>query len=306
MRKLNWILLLTGVLVLATGLTVFAQEPASTPETTDAEGMPDDPILARGWYIVRVAGRCVQCHATGGQAALDFEGADPLTVDLAGGAPLLSGAVGEEVPFGVVYASNLTTLGEWSDEAIENAIRHGVRPDGTMLLPPMPFESYATMSDEDMAATIAYLKSLTPVENEIPEAELAEGITRETARTVPEIVEMEHPALPEDATLEERGAYLGQSVAACVACHGSLTEDGLIDVTGPLAGETLMYTEFGVNPAPDLLSGEISEWTDEGLHGILNGIKPNGEPVFVMPVSVFKNLTEEDKAAIIAWLRTQP
>lgn len=305
MRNFKWILLLIGLLVMA--VSVSAQEPSSTEEPADSDSgavMPEDPVLARGWYIVRVAGRCVYCHATGGPAAIDFGGADPLTVELAGGAPLLSGAIGEELPYGTVYASNLTLLSEWADEDIENAIRYGVLPDGTGLFPPMPYESYAMMSDDDMSAVIAYLKSLTPVENEIPPAELAEGITRETDRTIPEM--MEHPALPDDASLEERGAYLGQAVAACVECHGSLTEDGQVDVTGPLAGETNMYTDFGITPAPSLLQSEIGTWPDDGLIGILNGIKSNGDPVFIMPVAVFKNLTQEDKEALVAWLRSQP
>ncbi len=308
MRKMTWLFLLVGALILATSVRVFAQDPATTPEPEDTDGAAvATDSLARGEYLVRVAGACVYCHATGGPAALDFEGADPLTVDLAGGAPMLSGNIAEEIPYGVVYASNLTMLGEWSDEAIENAIRYGVRPDGSVLLPPMPYDAYETMSDEDMAAVIAYLKSLTPVEMDIPEAELEAGVTRETARVAPEIdAAMEHPALAEDATLEEQGAYLGQSVAACIHCHGSVTEDGRINVTGPLAGETLMYTDFGITPAPSLLQEEIGQWPDEGLINFINGIKSNGDPVFIMPVSVFKNLTQADKEALVAWLRTQP
>lgn len=46
--------------------------------------------------------------------------------------------------------------------------RYGVRPDGVPLLPPMPYEAYAEMFDEDMAAMIAYLQSLELEDNEIP------------------------------------------------------------------------------------------------------------------------------------------
>jgi mono/diheme cytochrome c family protein len=51
-------------------------------------------------------------------------------------------------------------LKDWSDAEIARAIRDGVRRDGTPLKPPMGYGFYKTMSEADMAALIAYLRSL--------------------------------------------------------------------------------------------------------------------------------------------------
>lgn len=291
-----WVMLVGSVLI-AIGLM--------RPVTPSVAQEVDEDVLTRGEYIVRVAGACVHCHGEGGDRAIDG-GADPYEVALIGGDQQVVGDIGREFQYGVVYAPNLTTLGDWTDEEIENSIRYGVRPDGTVLMPPMAYEAYERMSDDDMTAVIAYLRSLEPVENEIPPIELNEDITREDVRTVPEIEDIERPALSEDATPAEQGEYLGVAIAACIYCHGSLTEDGLLDVDGPLAGETLMYTQFGVVPGPILLQRRVERWSDDQIIGVLNGRNPQGQPIFIMPSSVYTNMTDEDKAALVAWIRTQP
>ena len=75
--------------------------------------------------------------------------------------------------FGRLVASNLTAGkggvgGSYSDTDFVRAIRHGVRPDGTPLVL-MPAEYYNKYNDEDLGAIIAYIKSLPPVDNELPE-----------------------------------------------------------------------------------------------------------------------------------------
>lgn len=82
--------------------------------------------------------------------------------------------VGIEIPgLGVFHAANLTPdketgLGRWSDTEIAAAIRTGVRPDGRTLAPAMPWPAYARLTDEDVAAIIAFLKSILPVANKVP------------------------------------------------------------------------------------------------------------------------------------------
>jgi mono/diheme cytochrome c family protein len=55
-----------------------------------------------------------------------------------------------------------TGLKGWSDAEIARAIRTGVSRDGSKLKPPMAFDYYKTIDDADMAALIAYLRSLPP------------------------------------------------------------------------------------------------------------------------------------------------
>lgn len=273
--------------------TPVATEEAESADVPDP--FSDDPV-ERGRYLVMVAGACQDCHVTASEENQVFS--EPLNVTLGGG------LVFEFLPWGTVYAPNLTALSEWSDEEIEQAIRYGVRPDGSPLLPPMPYEAYANLSDEDMTAIIAYLRSLEPVESDIPDAEIAEDGTREDIRSVPDFdPEAEFPA-PDFSEPLERGGYLVTTVSACVRCHGAVTEDGQLDPSGPLLGQVPLYANFGEFNAPTLTAEQLSELTDEQIRTVLiEGVNPDGEPIFFMPSHIFTNLTDDDVGAIINWLR---
>lgn len=64
-----------------------------------------------------------------------------------------------------------TGIGSWSDADIVRAIREGVRPDGTLIGPPMPILWYRGISDRDVAAIVAYLRSVDLVRNVVPNSE---------------------------------------------------------------------------------------------------------------------------------------
>jgi hypothetical protein len=82
--------------------------------------------------------------------------------------------VGFEIPgLGVFYGPNLTPddetgLGKWTKEQIATAITQGKRPDGRILAPPMPVESFKNINHSDALAIAAYLKSLPVVKNKVP------------------------------------------------------------------------------------------------------------------------------------------
>lgn len=77
-------------------------------------------------------------------------------------------------PFGEFVTYNLTSdketgLGGWTDDQIKTFLRTGTRRDGTRMLPfPMPWPAYATLSDDDLNAIVAYLRTVPPVYNKIP------------------------------------------------------------------------------------------------------------------------------------------
>lgn len=84
-------------------------------------------------------------------------------------------------PWGTSFAANLTPdasgIGTWSENQFLNAIKKGKYKglDGSRpLLPPMPWESYRNLPDDDLKAIFAYLKSIKPVENIVPAAILPE------------------------------------------------------------------------------------------------------------------------------------
>jgi hypothetical protein len=70
---------------------------------------------------------------------------------------------------GVITSANLTPanpdgVAKWTDAQITTALRDGVRPDGRALVRLMAFDWYKNISDADMKALIAYMRSLKPAE----------------------------------------------------------------------------------------------------------------------------------------------
>ena len=120
------------------------------------------PIL-RGKYIVETRG-CVDCHST-----FDEKGKLNESLNLAGGQKWNLG------PYGDFYPKNLTPdketgLGNWTYEEFKNAFTHGIKKDGTRMMPfPMPWTAYVGYTEEDIKSVYAYLQSLPPVQNKIPE-----------------------------------------------------------------------------------------------------------------------------------------
>jgi hypothetical protein len=105
---------------------------------------------------------CNDCHTPG-----SLYGA-PDTTRLLGGSDL-----GWHGPWGVSYPRNLTPdpetgIGSWTEDDIIKAIRTGQRPDGSPLLPPMPWPNFAHLTDEDARALAVYLKSIPPVKHQVP------------------------------------------------------------------------------------------------------------------------------------------
>src|SRR3974390_3872468 len=86
----------------------------------------------------------------------------------------VSSAVGFEVPrLGVFYGPNLTPdnetgLGKWTKEQIAIAITTGKRPDGRVLAPAMPVESFKHLTHSDALAIAAHFKTLPPIKNKVP------------------------------------------------------------------------------------------------------------------------------------------
>ena len=123
--------------------------------------LADDSQLARGEYLVRFGG-CNDCHTPGyflGKPdAARFLGGSDVGFDLPG--------------LGTFVGPNLTPdretgLGNWSRDQIVTAIQTGVRPDGRVLAPIMPWRAFAGLTHADASAIADYLKSLKPVAHKV-------------------------------------------------------------------------------------------------------------------------------------------
>jgi mono/diheme cytochrome c family protein len=114
-----------------------------------------DPVK-RGFYLVTI-GHCMECHTPREKGRNDFANS------------LGKGGERFDGPWGVSVSRNITShptagIGSWSDAQIKRAITQGVRKDGSKLRPPMGFEWYARMTDADLGAIVAYLRTVPPKE----------------------------------------------------------------------------------------------------------------------------------------------
>ncbi len=122
----------------------------------------DSAAVARGKYLVIVAG-CSDCHTPGSLLG------KPDMARFLGGSD-----VGFAIPgLGVFPGRNLTPdketgLGNWTTKQIITAFTTGVRPDGRILAPIMPWMALGKLTKSDQRAIALYLKSLKPVQNAVP------------------------------------------------------------------------------------------------------------------------------------------
>lgn len=116
-----------------------------------AERAMKDPIK-RGFYLVTI-GHCMECHTPVVNGHRDFKNR--------------LGTGGERFPgpWGMSVSRNIAShpqngIGAWSDDEVKRAITQGVSKDGRKMLPPMGYEWYARMTEADLSAIVAYLRTV--------------------------------------------------------------------------------------------------------------------------------------------------
>ncbi|MER3474246.1 MAG: diheme cytochrome c-553 [Armatimonadota bacterium] len=180
--------------MVATAWWISACQPAQqtqqkTQTNPNTASQTSANLVERGKYLVTVAA-CEECHTPlkpGTQGPERDESRrlsghpqnaklSPPKFSVSG----WSGAISETGtafygPWGIAFAANLTPddetgIGIWDEEMFINAIRSGKHwGQGRPIAPIMPWHYYAQMSDDDLKAIFAYLKSLPPIKNEVPE-----------------------------------------------------------------------------------------------------------------------------------------
>jgi mono/diheme cytochrome c family protein len=112
--------------------------------------------LKLGFYLVTI-GHCLECHTPMIKGRRDFTNS------------LGKGGFEFKGPWGVSVSANITShkekgIGSWTDAEIKRAITHGIKKDGTRMKPPMGYAFYANMTDSDLDAVVAYVRTLPPKE----------------------------------------------------------------------------------------------------------------------------------------------
>ncbi|MGA0561460.1 c-type cytochrome [Ancylobacter sp. VNQ12] len=249
----------------------------------------EDAPPERGAYLVNAVMICGRCHTTPGPAAKPFSG----------------GRVIETLAY-KVQGSNITPdvetgIGGWSDEAIGRAITQGLRPDGSRMSTAMPYDFYAGLTQADLSAIAAYLRTLAPVKNAVAAPVYA------TPPAMPVAVPGTDPVAA-TAGPAEHGRYLG-TLARCLSCHSAPGANGEPDLVNGLGkGGARFEGPWGLVVAPDITPRGLAGWSDEDIRrALVEGVTPDGRKLAApMQAKAYAQLTPDDVNSIIAWLRTLP
>jgi mono/diheme cytochrome c family protein len=250
------------------------------------------PSLERGSYLVNSIAACGNCHTP--------QGPDGPMADME-----LSGFVVEDTPAMHAVAPNITPAGrvrDWSDTDLVKAIREGIRPDGSLIGPPMPFEVYRGLSDDDVASIVMYLRSVPAVENDPGTSAYNMPLPPAWGPPVESVA-----AVPEGVTAEY-GAYLAGPLGHCVVCHSAPGEAGPDLANGLGAGGMEFHGPWGTSVAANITPTGLEKYTDAELATIITtGTRPDGSQMMPpMPYGYYANLTPDDVSAIILYLRSLP
>lgn len=266
-----------------------------------APAAPTQVQLARGRYLVEHVAVCVTCHSTiNGKGDLQpvagRKGAGDYFPD-------------ETAPFRII-APNITPdretgAGTWTDAQFARAIREGVGNDGRRLFPVMPYLLFRTMSDQDLAAVIAYLRSLPPVKNSLPKTPVPPAFQA----MIPPLMPVKTPVpRPDMSNPVKRGEYLA-SLALCNDCHTPVNEKGEPMMNLAFAGGRLLKGPWGsvhsANITPD--ASGISHYDEKQFIQMMRTGKVVGVGRKLSPImltSYFRGMTDDDLKAIYAWLKT--
>jgi mono/diheme cytochrome c family protein len=263
--------------------------------------------LARGKYLNDHVVGCTACHSQRDWAR--FSG--PVT-------PGTIGMGGQEFQLGrsALYSKNITpaAIGSWTDGELLRAVTAGVSRDGTPLFPLMPYPHYGVMSEEDVHAVLAYVRSLKAIDNpNIPERRLAVPLNL-IVRTIPA------PASPQPrppvSDAMAYGRYMLRS-SLCADCHTPIDERGTplpgMDFAGGMEFVETGYRTRSANITPDADTG-IGSWTEQQFIDRFKSFEGTEPPELsdaerrqntVMPWTAYAGMTREDLAAIYAALRAQ-
>ncbi len=220
----------------------------------------------------------------------------------------MAGRLVEDTPWMfTAWAPNITPgarIAEWSDAELARAIREGIRPDGSLIGPPMPFSMYRGLGDEDLAAVVAFLRTLPAVGNELPASEYHVPLPPAYGPPVASVT------APARGVTVEYGAYLAGPVTHCMECHTPMGPQGPMLDTALGQGGFAFRGPWGVSVAANLTSGEdgLAPYSDEEVKAMITeGVHPDGRALLPpMPYGFLAKMTPKDLDAVVLYLRSLP
>lgn len=257
-------------------------------------GARAETLLERGAYLMRGVAACGNCHAARGDKGqiLAEKG--------------LSGGMVFDEPQFKAQARNLTPdpetgIGNWTDAQLAKAIREGVRPDKSVIGPPMPVEFYRRMSDRDVAAIIVWLRTQPPVRNEVPKSVYKMPLPPNYG---PALKTVKAPAAGDRIRY---GEYL-VTIGHCMECHSPRNAKGMLQLDRLGVGGRVFDGPWGQSVSRNLTphGAGLKDWSDAQIAtAVRDGVDRNGNPYRPpMGYEFYRNISDADIGAIVAYLRT--
>lgn len=263
---------------------------AAAAATSQAESR-----VERGRYLMSSIVACGNCHTPQGPNG-------PLP-----GMTLAGGLKFDEKPF-TAYASNITPdketgIGKWTDAQLITAIREGMRPDGSLIGPPMPFGLYRSISDSDVKAIVAYLRTVAPVKHAVAKSEYRMPLPPAWGPPLGKVADVS----PKNRVAY--GRYLAGPAGHCVECHTPAGANGAPDLANKLGAGGFSFTgPWGVSVSTNITPAGLERYSDADLKKVITtGVRPDGSKLKPpMGTSYYANMKAADMDALIAYLRSLP
>ena len=264
--------------------------------------------IARGEYLAHHVAVCIDCHST--RDWTRFSG-PPTAGTFGKGGDVFDQKFGFP---GVYYAKNITPEGisRYTDGELFRTITTGVSKEGQALFPVMPFHYYGQMDEEDIKSIIAYIRTLEPIENDVPESK-SDFPMNFIINTIPH--KASFTKLPPKTDVVNYGKYLANA-ASCVDCHSKYEKGSLVAGTEFGGGREFPFPDGSIVRSANISADEetgIGGWDEETFVSFFKAYSDStvvntklnpGDFNSIMPWTMYGKMEEEDLKAIFAYLKT--
>ncbi len=284
-------LILIGTL-LFTAQGGFAVYRVPTVSTAQIPATPDR--VAQGEYLARL-GNCVTCHTT--------RGGEPY----AGGRAFVSS-------YGTLYSTNITAdtatgIGAWSIDEFRHAMRHGVSRRGA-LYPAFPFANFSRLTDDDIDALFAFLRTLPAIDAPARANVLDFPASLRPAMVAWRMLHYRPRPLreePSQSAAWNRGRYLVDGVGHCDQCHSGRGSQASLPPELYMAGGRIPGQDWYAPPLDQLALArwDIVSLADFLRRGTATQGSAYGPMAEVIHVSL-QHMTPDDAVAMATYLKTIP
>ena len=254
-------------------------------------------LVKRGDYLVNTILTCGNCHSPKGPTG-DIPGKE------------FSGGLSWDEPPFKVTAPNITQdketgIGKWSAVDIRKLLRKGVRPNGVVIATIMPTGFYEIITKKDMDAIVAYLQTIKPIKNKVPDPIYK---MKQVRQVFPGAERPYKEAMFSDR--QKHGFYLA-TIGHCMECHTPMAK-GQHDWKADLGRGGFEFPgPWGVSVSRNITQSKskgIGAWTDAEIKkAITTGMDKDGNHLKPpMGYPYYAHMTDEDLADVITYLRTVP